>query len=153
MTAWQILAPNCVEFVIAFFGIVKAGAIVTTVNSGYREREIAHQLNDSGAETLVVHAAIKLMSDAARSEIPSLTREIVISRDSSDPDSFWGLLENASRTPPTIAVDPTNDVAVLPYSSGTTGLSKGGDAHSPQLSGERPAVSEPKGRTVGDWPR
>ena len=120
-----ILAPNCVEFVIAFFGIVKAGAIVTTVNSGYREREIAHQLNDSGAETLVVHPALKPMSDAARSEIPSLTREIVISRDSSDPDSFWGLLENASRTPPTIAVDPVNDVAVLPYSSGTTGLSKG----------------------------
>ena len=50
-----ILAPNCVEFVIAFYSIVKVGAIVTTVNSGYREREIAHQLNDSGAETLIVH--------------------------------------------------------------------------------------------------
>ena len=50
-----ILAPNCVEFVIAFYGIVKVGAVVTTVNSGYREREIAHQLNDSGAETLIVH--------------------------------------------------------------------------------------------------
>ena len=120
-----ILAPNCVEFVISFYGIVKAGAIVTTVNSGYREREIAHQLNDSGAGTLIVHPALKPMSDAARSEIPSLTREIVIEPDSSDPNSFWGLLENASTTPPSIAVDPVNDVAVLPYSSGTTGLSKG----------------------------
>ena len=120
-----ILAPNCVEFVISFYGIVKAGAIVTTLNSGYREREIAHQLNDSGAETLIVHPALKPMSDAARSEIPSLTREIVIEPDSSDPNSFWGLLENASTAPPSIAVDPVNDVAVLPYSSGTTGLSKG----------------------------
>ena len=120
-----ILAPNCVEFVIAFYGIVKAGAIVTTVNSGYREREIAHQLNDSGAGTLIVHPALKPMSDAARSEIPSLTREIVIEPNSSDPNSFWGLLENASTVPPSVAVDPVNDVAVLPYSSGTTGLSKG----------------------------
>ena len=120
-----ILAPNCAEFVIAFFGIVKAGAIVTTVNSGYREREIAHQLNDSGAETLIVHSVLKSMADAARSEIPALKREIVINQDSSDADSFWGLLENASSTPPSITVDPVNDVAVLPYSSGTTGLSKG----------------------------
>ena len=120
-----ILAPNCVEFVIAFYGIVKAGAIVTTVNSGYREREIAHQLNDSGAETLIVHPALKPMSDAARSETPALARVIVIEPDSSDPSSFWGLLENASPVPPSLSVDPVNDVAVLPYSSGTTGLSKG----------------------------
>lgn len=120
-----IMAPNCVEFVIAFYGIVKAGAIVTTVNSGYREREIAHQINDSGAETLIVHPALKPISDSARSETPALSREIVIEPDSSDPDSFWGLLENASPVPPSIRVDPVNDVAVLPYSSGTTGLSKG----------------------------
>ena len=36
-----ILAPNCAEFVIAFFGVLKAGAVATTVNTGYREREIA----------------------------------------------------------------------------------------------------------------
>ena len=120
-----ILAPNCVEFVISFYGIVKAGAVVTTVNSGYREREIAHQLNDSGAETLIVHPALKPMSDSARSETPALKLEIVIEPDSSNPDSFWGLLENASPVPPSLPVDPVNDVAVLPYSSGTTGLSKG----------------------------
>ena len=73
-----ILAPNCVEFVIAFFGILKAGAVVTTVNSGYREREIAHQLNDSGAETLIVHGALKPMSDLARDEARGIEREIVI---------------------------------------------------------------------------
>ena len=40
-----ILAPNCLEFEIAFFGILKAGATVTTINSGYREREVAAQLD------------------------------------------------------------------------------------------------------------
>ena len=48
-----LLAPNCVEFEIAFFGIVKVGAVVSTINSGYREREIAHQLSNSGAGCLL----------------------------------------------------------------------------------------------------
>ena len=49
----------------------------------------------------------------------------MITGDPSDAGSFWALLENASPNPPEVAVDPANDVAVLPYSSGTTGLTKG----------------------------
>ena len=120
-----ILAPNCVEFIIAVYGILKSGAIATTVNSGYREREVTHQLNDSGASTLVVHESLKPVADTVRGEVPGLVRQIVIGPDSSDAGSFWGLLENAPATPPTAPVDPMEDVAMLPYSSGTTGLSKG----------------------------
>ena len=120
-----VLAPNCAEFVIAFYGIVTAGAVVTTVNSGYREREIAHQLNDSGAEVLVVDAALLQTAEAARDAAPALKRLITIEPTSKDSDSFWGLLENASESTPSVAVDPETDLAVLPYSSGTTGLSKG----------------------------
>ena len=120
-----ILAPNCVEFVIAFFGILKTGAVVTTINSGYREREIAHQLNDSGADTLIVHEELKPISDLARDEARGIKRDIVITQNSSDGASFWGLLENAPASPPIVTIDPRNDLAALPYSSGTTGLSKG----------------------------
>ena len=120
-----ILAPNCAEFIIAVYGILKAGAIATTVNSGYREREVAHQLNDSGASTLVVHESLEPLADAVRGEAPALVRQIVIEPDSSEEGSFWGLLENAPATPPIVPIDPMEDVAMLPYSSGTTGLSKG----------------------------
>ena len=120
-----ILAPNCAEFVISFYGIVKAGAVVTTVNSGYREREIAHQLNDGGAEILIVHPALLETVETARTNIPKLSRLIVIHSDGDDPDSFWGLVKGASATPPSVQIDPENDLAALPYSSGTTGLSKG----------------------------
>ena len=120
-----ILAPNCAEFVISFYGVLKAGAIATTVNSGYREREIAHQLNDSGARTLIVHESLREMSDAARETAAGVERRVVIGGAPDSRESFWALVEGAADEPPNFAVDPLNDVAVLPYSSGTTGLSKG----------------------------
>ena len=98
---------------------------MTTVNSGYREREIAHQLNDSGARVLIVHPALLDMVQAARDGIPDLQQLIVIEETSKDPISFWGLIEAAPSTVASVTVDPKKDVAVLPYSSGTTGLSKG----------------------------
>ncbi len=72
-----IMAPNCTEFEIAFFGIVRAGAIATTLNSAYQQREIAHQINDSGAKTLIVHEALQGVAEEARdatSGLPSLLR-------------------------------------------------------------------------------
>jgi long-chain acyl-CoA synthetase len=45
--------PNCPQFVIAYFGALKAGAVVTPISPLYVPREIEHQCRDSGAETLV----------------------------------------------------------------------------------------------------
>ena len=123
-----IMAPNCTEFEIAFFGIVRAGAVATTLNSAYQQREIAHQINDSGAETLIVHealAGIAKEAQDAQDATPDLRRLIVIKPTSEDPQSFWGLLENAPAKPPSVSINPMEDLAALPYSSGTTGLSKG----------------------------
>ena len=120
-----LLAPNCVEFEIAFFGIIKAGAVVTTINSGYREREIAHQLRNSGAGVLVVHDSLLKVAETARDGAPELKRLVVIEPTSRDSGSFWGLLERSPASPPSVEIDAKEDLAALPYSSGTTGLSKG----------------------------
>ena len=120
-----LLAPNCVEFEIAFFGVIKVGAVVTTINSGYREREIAHQLDNSGAEVLVVHDSLLQMAESARDGAPAVKRLIVIEPTSRESDSFWGLIERSPATPPPVEIDAKEDLAALPYSSGTTGLSKG----------------------------
>jgi acyl-CoA synthetase (AMP-forming)/AMP-acid ligase II len=120
-----ILAPNCVEFEIAFFGILKAGATVTTINSSYREREIAAQLNASGVAILVAHHTLMEMTNAAAKDAPSLQRTIVIDDSADNPVSFWGLIDAADGTPPEPVIDVQNDLAALPFSSGTTGLNKG----------------------------
>ncbi len=120
-----LLAPNCVEFVIGFFGVLKAGAVVTTINSGYREREIAHQLNDSGAETLVVHEALRPTAEAARDDAPDLKTVITIGQGSGNGGPFWDMIETAPSVVPSPPINPVEDLAALPYSSGTTGLAKG----------------------------
>ena len=120
-----ILAPNCLEFEIAFFGILKAGATVTTINSGYREREVAAQLTASGTAVLIVHASLKEMAEAAAKDVPSLQRLIVINDSTDDAESFWGLIGAASGEPTPVEIDPVRDLAAVPFSSGTTGMNKG----------------------------
>ena len=119
------MAPNCAEFAIAFYGIVKAGAVATTLNPGYREREVAHQMNDSATETLVVHETLLPTAQAARDGIQGLKRLIVIGGTPGDPGSFWDLIEHAHSRSPAVMIEPKQDLAALPYSSGTTGLPKG----------------------------
>ena len=65
------------------------------------------------------------MADAARDTVADLEQLLVIKRGSDDAKSFWELIEHAPATPPPLSIDPSEDLAVLPYSSGTTGLSKG----------------------------
>jgi len=48
-----IFLPNIPQYVIAYFGILKAGAILTAVSPMYREREVEHQLRDSETETII----------------------------------------------------------------------------------------------------
>ena len=119
-----ILAPNCAEFVIAFHGITKSGGVVTTINSGYREREIAHQIQDSGCKILVVHESLTQIFSEARSLIKTDVKAIVVTEEHGTEGSFWQLV-NSSEPHITSGLDTANDLAALPYSSGTTGLTKG----------------------------
>ncbi|MFP6570291.1 MAG: AMP-binding protein [Dehalococcoidia bacterium] len=120
-----LIAPNCAEFEIAFFAVLKTGAIVTTLNSSYREREIAHQLNNSRASILIVHDSLLEMAEAAKPLLDNPPEIVAIHPNAIDPTSFWARIAAASSTAPDVEIDPMNDLAVLPYSSGTTGLSKG----------------------------
>ena len=120
-----VFAPNCVEFAISFFGILKAGGVVSTINSSYIERELAFQMADCGAAVLIVHEAMLEVAEKAKDHGLNIRQLIVIKPSSQETGSFWGLIESASGEPPTFAINPKEDVAALPYSSGTTGLAKG----------------------------
>jgi len=117
-----ILSPNIPEYAILFLGVALAGGTVTTLNPTYTVEEIEHQLTDSGARYLVT---IELFLETARAAAEGTgIQEIFVIGDTAGARSFFELLL-ADPIPRQVEVDPAEDVVVLPYSSGTTGLPKG----------------------------
>ncbi|WBQ05375.1 AMP-binding protein [Kribbella sp. CA-293567] len=115
-------SPNTIIYPAVFYGATRAGATVTTVNALYTAGELHKQLVDSKAKLLVT---ISLFLPIATAAVEGTdVQEILVCDQAEGYRSVQELL--ASTGPePVIEFDPVNDVAVLPYSSGTTGAAKG----------------------------
>ena len=114
-----IMAPNLPEYAIVFHGTAYAGGLVTTINPTYTAREVKHQLEDSGASLLVT---VSMFADVAREAVEGTGVEEVFTLDESPLSNFKNLLGEPLAKHANVSPD---DVVCLPYSSGTTGLSKG----------------------------
>ena len=122
-----ILMPNVPEYAVAFHGAASAGGMSSTVNPLYTAPELTHQMNDSGARFLLtVTPFLDVATEAA--EASGVEKVFVLGEADDLTDSgatrFSELLEDPEDAPEP-EIDPATDLAVIPYSSGTTGLSKG----------------------------
>ncbi|CAN5184406.1 AMP-binding protein [soil metagenome] len=123
-TVIGMLCPNVPIFASVFHGILRAGATATTINSLYTPEEIASQLRDSGAEFLfTVSPLLPQALEAAAAVGIDAEHLIVIDGAEGHPSVKDLLLQQAAA--PEVSFDPATHLAVLPYSSGTTGLAKG----------------------------
>jgi long-chain acyl-CoA synthetase len=123
-----IFMPNCPEVEVAFYAASKLGAVSCPLNSSYREREVTYQLNSAGARMLITHTKLWPVVEAALPGIAAPLTIILVGDgtldSSSNNISYSDVVEGQSSVAPIAHIDP-EQVAVLPFSSGTTGLPKG----------------------------
>jgi acyl-CoA synthetase (AMP-forming)/AMP-acid ligase II len=118
-----LFAPNTPHYAAVFHGVLRANAIVTSVNSLYTPGELAHQLADSGAKLVFTVSPFLDRARAAVAEV-GLPADAIIVLDGAEAHTGLRDLLTTTAEPPAQTVTGA-DTAVLPYSSGTTGRAKG----------------------------
>ena len=117
-----IVSPNVPEYAIALHAAASLGGIVTPINPLYTADEIAQQLNDAGARLLV--AGPSFIEKALEAASHSRVEELFVFGEAEGATPFAALLQGTGAAPE-VEINPREDIVVLPYSSGTTGLPKG----------------------------
>ncbi|GAA3821843.1 4-coumarate--CoA ligase family protein [Streptomyces chiangmaiensis] len=116
-------SPNTIAFPTAFYAATRAGASVTTVHPLATAEELAKQLRDSAARWIVTVSPL-LETARTAAEKAGGVQEIFVCDSAPGHRSLIDMLATAAPEPQ-VDIDPVEDVAVLPYSSGTTGMPKG----------------------------
>jgi len=120
-----LLLTNSLDFVISYYGILKAGATVTTVNPLSRQAELSHQLSDTDATAIVTstdyHPLVREVKAGTAVKEVVLTDTI----EGKDVITLNKLVNNYPVNPPQFQANPKEDVAAIVYTGGTTGLAKG----------------------------
>ncbi|MDR0771358.1 MAG: AMP-binding protein [Burkholderiales bacterium] len=144
-----LMMPNILQYPVCLFGLLRIGAIVVNVNPLYKARELQYQLNDSGAEMIVVaenfaHTLETVLekTPVRRVVLTSIGEEIgfkgliidfalrhvmkkVESFSLPEAIYFTDVLNQGRRMTLTPATNTFDDIAFLQYTGGTTGVSKG----------------------------
>jgi acyl-CoA synthetase (AMP-forming)/AMP-acid ligase II len=116
-------SPNTIAFPLAFYAATRAGASVTTAHPQATAEEFAKQLRDSAARWIITVSPL-LQTARRAAELSGGVREILVCDSAPGHRSLIDMLASAAPEPQ-VVIDPVQDIAVLPYSSGTTGIPKG----------------------------
>jgi long-chain acyl-CoA synthetase len=132
-----VMLPNCPQYLISFFAVVRLGAIVVNVNPIYTPREIEMVAKDSGMRAIIALdlLATNIFGVRANTDIEHVILTSLLDYSSTPENappapegalSFKSLIGGVAEVDlPRVEIDPAEDVAVLQYTGGTTGAPKG----------------------------
>ena len=126
----SVMLPNCEEFLQCWYGILKAGAVMSSINTAYKGDFLSWTINLVQARTLFISDAFLDRLNFIADEVPLLERVIVVPSESpTGPDpsvAFESLaaLMDAPADEPGVDYAWTDDARIM-FTSGTTGRSKG----------------------------
>ncbi|MDR0471010.1 MAG: long-chain fatty acid--CoA ligase [Nitrososphaerota archaeon] len=128
-----LFLPNSFQFVIAYFGALKAGMVVTTLSPLARNQEVEYQLCESEAQTIVTIDTLYPIVQAVWEKTQLKNAVVTGTKSYGDNPTyrkqlgvvdFGVLMKTASEVVPDIEVNPEVDLAVLQFTGGTTGTAK-----------------------------
>jgi crotonobetaine/carnitine-CoA ligase len=121
------LVENSAEALLAWWGIVRGGAVAVPINTAYKGEYLRHQLTDSGSRVLIVEASLADRVARISQDTPALEHVVVIGAAAEPPGVIfhtWDEALGSDDTEPGVNVRPA-DLATFIYTGGTTGPSKG----------------------------
>ena len=144
-----LFLPNCPQFIVAYYGILKAGGTVVNYSPLYAEGQLRHQIEDSETSLMVTldlqalypklvplvgttplrRLVVGTMQEALpwpkRLLFPLVRRKDIARRHGGASETAFADLLRDDRPPAAVDIDPETDIAVLQYTGGTTGTPKG----------------------------
>ena len=119
-----IFLSNSPEFVISYFGIIKAGSIAVPINNMFKEQEAEFILDDANASVVITSLLFLNMIRSIKENLKSLKYIILVDGITADTLNFYEIIERTTATFKQAVIDKDSIASIL-YTSGTTGQPKG----------------------------